>query len=85
MSVATDFDRAQHIVMTTNHGYLIYSVENRLYGFNFRSTPQTCVLLETFNATVTCLKADNETDEKYNDILGDAPYDDFFPRCGIFF
>ncbi len=85
LSVATEFDRAQHIVMTTNHGYLIYSVENRLYGFNFRSTPQTCVLLETFNAPVTCLKADNETDEKYNDIFFVATYDDSSPRSGILY
>ena len=84
-SEANDFDRAEHFIITTNHGYLIYSVDNRLYGLNFRKTPMDCVLLEEFDAPITMIKADNDSEEKYDDNFYVATYDDSRDRSGIMY
>lgn len=85
LSVATDFDKAENYIVTTNHGYMLYSVGNRLYGYNFRKSPQECRLLKEFDAPVTCLKADLVTAEKYMDNFYVATYDDTVPESGILY
>jgi hypothetical protein len=82
-SVAAGFDDASGYVLTTNHGYMVYATGNRLYGYNFRKTPQECTLLHEFDAPVTCLKADYDTSEKYLDMFYVATYDDSRERSGI--
>lgn len=82
-SVAAGFDDASGYVLTTNHGYMVYAAGNRLYGYNFRKTPQECTLLHEFDAPVTCLKADYDTAEKYLDMFYVATYDDSRERSGI--
>ncbi|MCM1177272.1 MAG: PKD-like family lipoprotein [Bacteroidales bacterium] len=85
LSVATDFDKAENFIVTTNHGYMIYSAGNRLYGYNFRKSPQECTLLKTFDAPVTCIKADLVTDEQYQDNFYVATYDDAVPQSGVLY
>lgn len=81
-SVASGWDDATGFMLTTNHGYLIYSSGSAIYGYNFRKNPQECVLLKQFDAPVTCLKPDYETSEKYSDVFYVATYDDGRERSG---
>lgn len=67
--VAKDFDKAVGYIMTTNHGYLLYAVDNVLYGYNFRSKNQECVKLMEFDSPITAIHADNESPEKGKDIF----------------
>ena len=69
--------------MTSNHGYLIYASGSTLYGYNFRKTPQECVVLKEFDAPVTCLAADYYTADKTKDMFMVATYDDAVARSGI--
>lgn len=85
MSIATDFDKAGNFIITTNHGYMLYSAGNRLYGYNFRKSPQECTLLKEFSAPVTCMKADLVTDEQYQDNFYVATYDDAVPESGVLY
>lgn len=82
-NIATGFDEATGYMLTTNHGFLIYASGNRLYGYNFRKTPHECVVLDEFDAPVTCLKADYDTADKYSDVFYVATYDDARERSGI--
>ena len=82
-SIVQDFDSASCYLMTTNHGYLLYSVGEKLYACDFRSTPQKCVLLRTFDAPITCLKADNESPDKLKDYFFVATYDDAAASSGV--
>lgn len=79
---ATGFADAAGYIITTNHGYMIYAAGNRLYGYDFRKESPTVTELCTFDAPVTCLKADYETSEKWNDVFYAATYDDEIPRSG---
>lgn len=81
-SVAAGFDSASGYILTTNHGYMVYASGRNLYGYNFRKNPQECVLLHEFDSEVTCIKADYDTADKYNDVFYVATYDDAVERSG---
>lgn len=80
--VATGFADAAGHVISTNNGYMVYASGNKLYGYDFRKAPQTCKELYMFDAPVTCMKADYETSEKWEDNFYVATYDDGTPRSG---
>lgn len=82
VEAAEGFADAAGYMVTTNHGYMIYASGNKLYGYDFRKESPTVQVLRTFDAPVTCLKADYETSEKWNDIFYVATYDDNVPRSG---
>lgn len=79
---ATGFDDAAGYIITTNQGYMIYASGNKLYGYDFRKETQSVTELKTFDAPVTCMKADYETSEKWKDVFYVATYDDSRPRSG---
>lgn len=83
LGTATGFSDAVGHIMTTNHGYMIYASGNSLYGLDFRKSQQTCTVLHTFDAPVTCIYADYSTSEKYSDVFYAATYNDAEPRSGI--
>ena len=82
-SIAVGFDEASGYILTTNHGYMVYASGNSLYGYNFRKEPQECMLLHEFDAPVTCVKADYDTADRYQDIFYVATYDDSEERSGV--
>ena len=84
-AVATDFGNAVSYAITVNHGYMVYACGNTLYGYDFRKTPQTCSVIRTFDAPVTFLMSDIESQEQYDDVLYVATYDDSVPRSGILY
>lgn len=71
--------------MTTNHGYIIYGAGNRLYGLDFRKTPQKCTLLREFDAPITALFNDIVSPVMYDDNFYVATYDDASPRSGVLY
>lgn len=84
-SVAPGFAQSPGYAMTSNHGYMLYASGNTLYGYNFRSTPQKVEVLRTFDAPVCFIMSDNETAEKYDDMIYVATYDDSRSRSGILY
>lgn len=82
---APGFGDSPSYAMTTNHGYMLYASGNTLYGYNFRKEPQECTVLHTFDAPVCFIMADNETEEKYDDCIYVATYDDSRERSGILY
>ena len=66
-------------------GYMLYASGNTLYGYDFRKSPQQRVALRTFDAPISCIMADTETDEKYGDFVYVATYDDSRSRSGILY
>ena len=82
---AAEFARARSAIMTTNHGYIIYGAGNRLYGLDFRKTPQKCTLLREFDAPITALFNDIVSPEMYDDNFYVATYDDASPRSGVLY
>lgn len=82
-SIAVGFDTASGFMLTTNHGYMVYASGNSLYGYNFRKEPQECVLLHDFDSAVTCVKADYDTADRYQDVFYVATYDDSVERSGV--
>jgi len=82
---AIDFGQAEMFAMTTNHGYLIYAVGKRLYGLDFRKTPQRCELIREFDAPVTALFNDCVSPQMYEDNFYVATYDDAMPRSGVLY
>lgn len=84
-ATAPGFADSPSYAMTTNHGFLIYASGNRLYGLNFRGGVQTSTLLHEFDAPVTCIKMDLETEGRYRDEFLVATYDDARPRSGILY
>ena len=75
-SDAAGFGEASGYIITPNQGYMIYASGNTLYGYNFRKSPQEVTVLKTFDAPVTCLKADYESPEKNMDCFYAATYRD---------
>ncbi len=82
---ATDFGQARMFAMTTNHGYLIYAVGARLYGLDFRKSPQRCTLIREFDAPVTALFNDYVSPQMYEDNFYVATYDDSRSRSGVLY
>lgn len=84
-AIAPDFGDSPCYAMTSTYGYMLYASGNTLYGYDFRKSPQQRVALRTFDAPISCIMADTETDEKYGDFVYVATYDDSRSRSGILY
>ena len=82
---APEFGQSVSWAITTNHGYLLYAAGKHLYGLDFRKTPQKAVLLETFDAPISLIKADNVSPEQFDDMFYVATYDDSRTRSGVLY
>ena len=84
-SIAPGFGSSPCYAMTTTYGYLLYASGNTLYGYDFRKSPQQCTVLRTFDAPISYMMVDTETDEKYDDCIYVATYDESRSRSGTLY
>ena len=84
-SIAPGFGSSPCYAMTTTYGYLLYASCDTLYGYDFRKSPQQCTVLRTFDAPISYMMVDTETDEKYDDCIYVATYDESRSRSGTLY
>lgn len=73
------------MVITTKFGYLLFAKKNKLYGLNFRKENPKPILIKEFSNNITTLFLDFYSEQKEDDFLYVATYNDGKKRSGNLF
>ena len=73
-TVATGFGESTLFSMTTRQGYLIYAVDNTLYGYDFRKNNHPVVLATFPDEEITAINNDIISEQQMEDNFYIATY-----------